>query len=46
MTGKQIQQIKMQDNEIVLVGASLLTEVYVIQIFQGEEMKNIRVMKQ
>ena len=46
MTGKQIQQINTQDNEVVLDGASWAPGVYVIQILQGEEMKNIRVVKQ
>jgi hypothetical protein len=46
MTGKQIQQINTQENEISLQGADWAPGVYMIQVLQGAEMKNIRVVKQ
>jgi hypothetical protein len=46
MTGKQIQQINTQSNEISIQGSDWAPGVYLVQILQGGEMKNIRVVKQ
>jgi hypothetical protein len=45
MTGKMVQQISTTENEIN-VGENLTTGIYLVQIVQGQETKNIRVVKQ
>ena len=45
MTGKLIQQVSTQEN-ILEIGNQFTTGVYLVQITQGQETKNIRVVKQ
>jgi len=45
MTGKMVQAFKTSDNE-VNVGENLTAGVYLVNITQGQEIKNIRVVKQ
>jgi hypothetical protein len=45
MTGKLVQTIKTSENE-VNVGENLTAGVYLVNITQGQETKNIRVVKQ
>ena len=45
MTGKLVQTIKTSENE-VNVGENLAAGVYLVNITQGQEIKNIRVVKQ
>ena len=45
MTGKLIQQVSTQENTLQ-IGSKFTTGVYLIQIIQGQETKNIRVAKQ
>ena len=45
MTGKTIQSFKTSNNEVT-VGENLTTGVYLVNITQGHETKNIRVVKQ
>ena len=45
MTGKMVQQVSTTENEIA-IGDNLTTGIYLVQIVQGQETKNIRVVKQ
>jgi hypothetical protein len=45
MTGKMIEEFSTTENE-VSIGENLTTGVYLVQIVQGQETKNIRVVKQ
>jgi hypothetical protein len=45
MTGKMVQTFKTSENE-VNVGENLTAGVYLVNITQGQETKNIRVVKQ
>jgi hypothetical protein len=45
MTGKMVQQVSTTENEIT-IGENLTTGIYLVQIVQGQETKNIRVVKQ
>jgi hypothetical protein len=45
MTGKMLQQVSTNESE-VSIGENLTKGVYLVQILQGQETKNIRVVKQ
>ncbi len=45
MTGKLIQQMTTSENE-VSIGENLTAGIYIVQVTQGQETKNIRVVKQ